>query len=357
MKDKEYFYVNFNDERLIGFAVEDFQKIMDFLIEQQYKEKCTLFVDEIQEATGWEKWIDRIKTKHSIFITGSNSKMLSKEISTILTGRSLTLSLTPFNFTEFLTAKKITLKDWKIDAKKQAIIRSKFSEYLTAGGFPKRILSKQEVIVKELYDQILYRDIINRFPKSKEKSIKEISIYFLSNPSSLVSIRNISKSAEIKNFLTVKSIIDSFENAFLFFLINKFDYSVRKQIQNPRKLYCTDNGFLTSLGFRMSEDKGRLLENLVAIELKRREKEIFYHSDKNECDFVLRDNNKITYAIQVCYDLNEKNRKREFDGLFEAMNKFNLKTGIILTNGQEEEIKINSKRITIKPVWKWLLER
>ncbi len=355
LKYKEYLYVDFNDERLINFSIEDFQKIMDFIIEQKYTEKCTLFIDEIQEVSGWEKWIDRIRTKQSIFITGSNSKLLSKEISTILTGRSLTLNLAPFSFKEFLVAKELDLTDWKIDLKKQARIRAVFNDYLTMGGFPKRVLSGQEIIVKELYDQIIYRDIINRFSKSQTKTIKEISIYLLSNPSSLISIRNMSRLSGIKNLLSVKSIIDSFENAFLFFFINKFDYSVKKQIQNPRKSYCVDNGFLVSLGFRMSEDKGKLLENLVAIELKRREKELFYYSDKNECDFLLRENNKINQAIQVCYEVNEQNKNREFKGLIEAMKKFNLNNGLLLTNNQEEDIKIDNNKIIIKPIWKWLL--
>ncbi|MEK6927355.1 MAG: ATP-binding protein [Nanoarchaeota archaeon] len=355
LKNKEYLYINFNDERFIGFSTENFQIITDFIVEQKYKEKCFLFLDEIQEVSGWEKWIDRIKSKYPIFITGSNSRLLSKEISTILTGRSLSIGLTPFNFTEFLLSKNFNLKDWKIDKQKQISILTEFKEYFEIGGFPKRILSGQNIILKELYDQIIYRDIINRFPKSNAKSIKEISVYLLSNPSSLISVRNMSKITGVKNLLTAKAIIDSFENAFLFFFINKFDYSVKKQTQNPRKAYCVDNGFIASLGFRMSDDKGKLLENLVAIELKRREKEIFYYSDKNECDFLIRENNKITQAIQVCYDVNEQNKEREFKGLVDAMNKFDLKEGIILTYTQQEELDFEGKKIKMIPVWKWLL--
>ncbi|MBI3334470.1 ATP-binding protein [Candidatus Pacearchaeota archaeon] len=356
LKNKEYLYINFNDDRLANFEIEDFQKILDFVHEQRYDEKCFFFIDEIQEVERWEKWIDRIKENHKIVITGSNSKLLSSEISTILTGRSLSLWLTPLSFKEFLDAKKIFLEDWKIDLKKQAIIRSAFSEYLQDGGFPKRVLTGKNIIIKELYEQILYRDIADRFGKGQTKAIKEISVNLLSKPSSLVSIRQISSLTNIKNLGTVKSILDAFENAFLFFFVNKFDFSVKKQIQNPRKVYSIDNGIPSHLGFRMSGDKGKLLENLTAIELKRREKDIFYYSDKNECDFIIRERNEIAEAIQVCYNLTEENKQREINGLLGAMEKFKLRTGLILTQEQEEEIKINGKIIEVIPVWKWLLQ-
>jgi predicted AAA+ superfamily ATPase len=317
LKEKGYFYVNFNDDRLVKFEVEDFQKILDFMHEQNYKEKCFLFIDEIQEVFGWEKWIDRIKNKYKIFITGSNSRLLSSEIATILTGRSISLSLTPINFREFLQAKKINIKNWKLDLKEQSTIRKELRAFLETGGIPKRVVTEQDIVIKELYEDILYKDIINRFAKLN-KQIKEIALFFFSNPSSLVSLRNVSKMSQLKNIATVKNILEAFESSFLFFFINKFDYSVKTQIQNPRKIYCIDNGFLVNMGFRISEDKGKLLENLIAIELKRREKELFYYSKKYECDFVIREANKIKEAIQVTYDVNEKNKERETAGLMEA---------------------------------------
>jgi len=356
LKEKSYLYVNFNDEMLTEFSIEDFQKIIDFLNEQEYSDRCFLFIDEIQEANGWEKWIDRIKQKYPIFITGSNSKLLSREISTILTGRSINLSLMPFCFSEFLKARNVDIKNWKLDLKVQSKIRTELKEFLEIGGFPKRVVSEQSIVLSELYENILYRDIISRFNKNITKSIKEISAYLLSNPSSLTGLRALSKMAEIKNVSTVKSILDSFEGAFLFFFINKFDYSIRKQTQNPRKAYCIDNGFIAALGFKTSENKGKLLENLVAIELKRRGKEIFYYSEKNECDFVIKEGTKIIQAIQACYDLTEENKERELAGLSEAMEKFKLKEGLILTYDQEDEIKYRDKKIRVIPVWKWLME-
>ena len=355
IKEKGYFYINFNDERLVDFSIEDFQKIIDFLNEHNYEEKCFLFIDEIQEVMGWEKWVDRIKNRYPLFITGSNSRLLSKEISTVLTGRSINLSLTPFNFREFLEARKVKIENWQLDLKQQSIIRREFEIFLQSGGIPLRVISGNNIVMKELHENILYRDIIKRFGKLV-RQIKEISVYLMSNPSSLVSLRAVSKMVRIKNTSTVKSILDSFESSFLFFFTNKFDYSVKKQVQNPRKVYCIDNGFLINLGFRLSEDKGKLLENLVAIELKRMGKEIFYYSDKNECDFLIREGIKIVNAIQACYELTEENKEREINGLLEAMKKFKLKEGSILTYNQSDELKVKDKIIKVIPLWKWLLE-
>ena len=356
LKDKEFIYINFNDERLVNFSIEDFQKILDFLNEQDFKENCPVFLDEIQETKGWEKWVDRIKNKHQIFITGSNSKLLSKEISTILTGRSISTSLYPFSFREFLDAKNIKTENLKLDLKVQAELRTNFLEFLSIGGIPKVIVDNDKRLLRENYENILYRDIIKRFNKNLEKSIKEISVYLSSNVSNELSIRALSRTIQIKNLFTVKSILEAFENAFLFFFINKFDFSVKTQIQSPRKIYCVDNGFITELGFRFSENKGRILENLVFIELKRSEREVYYFSEKGECDFIVRDGAKINQAIQVCYELNSDNKKREVNGLLEAINNFKLKEGLILTYDQEDEFKIDNKKIIVKPVWKWLLE-
>ena len=356
LKEKEYLYIDFNDERLVNFSIDDFQKIIDFLDENDYKKNCILFLDEIQESDKWEKWVERIRDKHVIFISGSNSKLLSKEISTILTGRSINFSLYPFSFREFLKSKNVSIENWKISLKEQSEIRKNFDKYLESGGFPQRVISNQGIIVSELYENILYRDIIVKFNKNLVKPIKEISLYLLSNITSLISLRTLSSFSGVKNIFTMRRILDAFENAFLYFYTGKFDYSVKKQIQNPKKIYSIDNGFCTSLGFRFAQNKGNLLENFVAVELKRRGKDIYYYKEKSECDFIIKEKLKIVEVIQVCFNLDEKNEKREFKGLLEAINKFNLKKGNILTHNQEKELKIGNKKIVVTPVWKWSLE-
>ncbi|MEI7961348.1 MAG: ATP-binding protein [archaeon] len=354
---KNCIFVDFSDERLIDFDHNDFEKIESYLVENNYAKEVFFFIDEVQEVMHWEKWVNRLKEKHQILITGSNSKLLSKEIASTLTGRSTSLNLQPFGFKEFLFAKNTNLDNYLLDSKKQALIRRLFVEYSKNGGFPKMILSNDETILRELYENILYRDVVARLGKTLERPVKELSANFLANPSSAVSSRRASELTGVKNLLTIKKVLSEFENSFLYIFISKFDYSIRKQIQNPRKVYCSDNGFLTRLGFAFSDNEGKLLENIVAIELKRRLKETYYFSDSKECDFVIREGNKIVAAIQVTTKLSGENEERELLGLLGAMSAFNLNEGLILTNDQEEERQIENKKIILFPVWKWLLEK
>ena len=353
---KDCLFIDFSDERLVDFDHNDFQRIEDFLIENDYVANSFLFIDEVQDVKHWEKWVNRLKEKHSIIITGSNSKLLSKEIASTLTGRSVNLHLEPFSFKEFLVAKKIDTINYLLDAKKQALIRHAFKEYHKNGGFPKMVLSEDKTILRELYENILYRDVIARLGANFEKPVKELSAFFLSNPSGKISSRKAGEIMGVTNLLSVKKVLNAFENSFLFLFLPKFDFSIKKQIQNPRKIYCIDNGFLTALGFRFSDNKGKMLENLVAIELKRRSKDTYYSSDTKECDFVIREGNKIVDAIQVTWELNQENNERETAGLVEALEKFGLKKGTILTFDQKQELKKQNKKITVKPVWQWLLE-
>lgn len=353
---KDCLFVDFSDERLVNFEHGDFQKIEDYMAENGHPESSFLFIDEAQEVRHWEKWVNRLKEKHPIIITGSNSGLLSKEIAGVLTGRSINLHLEPFSFREFLMAKKIDPEGYRFDPKKQALIRRAFNEYRDAGGFPKMVLSGDKIILKELYDNILYRDVIARLGANFEKPAKELSAYFLSNPSGKISSRKAAEATGVSSLLSVKKIINAFENSFLFLFLPKFDFSVKKQIQNPKKTYCIDNGFLSALGFSFSDNDGRLLENLVAIELKRRSKDIYYSSGAKECDFVIKEGNKIVEAIQVAWKLTSENREREIAGLAEAMGKFKLKNGTILTCDQEQELAVQNKKIAVKPAWRWLLE-
>jgi len=357
LNKKNCLFIDFSDERLINFDYSDFEKIESYLIENNYEGNVFLFVDEVQEVKHWEKWVNRLKEKHQMIITGSNSKLLSKEIASTLTGRSISLHLQPFGFKEFLQAKKVNMDNYLIDTKKQAVLRKSFAEYSKNGGFPKMVLSNDETILRELYENILYRDVVARLGKNLEKPVKELSASFLANPSSSVSSRRAADLTGVKNLLTIKKVLNAFENSFLYIFISKFDYSVRKQIKNPRKTYCSDNGFLTKLGFAFSDNEGKLLENIVAIELKRRSKDMYYFNDTRECDFVIKEGNKIVEAIQVTTKVANENEEREIGGLLGAMNKFNLKEGLILTNDQEEERKQENKKIILKPIWKWLLEK
>ena len=191
------------------------------------------------------------------------------------------------------------------------------------------------------------------------KAFKELSVYLLSNTSSLISFRNLQKVLKFKSPNTVKTYVDYLEESYINFSVPKYDYSFRKQIINDRKIYSIDTGLVNVVSFAFSENKGRLIENLVFIELKNRNKEVFYHKDKYECDFVLKEGRKIVEAIQVTDNIsNEQIREREISGLFEAMNKYELNKGTILVfDGREEEKKVKGKKIIFLPLWKWLLTK
>ena len=353
------YYLNFDDERLINFKIEDF-KILEELFIELYGEKNIFYFDEIQNIPMWERFVRRMHDeKKKVFITGSNASMLSKELGTHLTGRHLMLQMFPFSFKEFLYLKK-----FEIDKKSvfltasRAKIKKNFAEYFINGGFPEYLKETNVDYLKTLYESILYRDILVRYKISNEKNLKELVYLAINNISKEISFNSIKKVIGLGSSTTVKDYFDYLENSFLIFLIPRFDYSIRKQMYYNKKVYCVDNGLAKYLGFRVTPDNGKLLENIAFIELKRRGEEIYYYLDKKECDFVIKDGPKIMRVIQCCYELTRENKEREIMGLTEAMDKFKLKEGLILTYDQEEEITLKkNKKIIIKPVWRWLLEK
>ncbi|MEK6874064.1 MAG: ATP-binding protein [Nanoarchaeota archaeon] len=353
------YYLNFDDERLINFKIEDF-KILEELFIELYGEKKIYYFDEIQNIPIWERFVRRLHDERKkVFITGSNASMLSKELGTHLTGRYLMLQMFPFSFKEFLSLKK-----FEIDEKSayltvsRAKIKKNFSEYFISGGFPEYLKELNTDYLKTLYENIVYRDILVRYKIPNEKSLKELANLAINSISKEISFNSIKKILGLGSSTTVKDYFDYLENSFIIFLIFKFDYSLRKQMYYNKKVYCIDNGLAKYLGFRVTPDNGKLLENIVFIELKRRAREIYYYSDKKECDFVVKKGSKITQVIQCCYELTRDNKEREIAGLTEAIDKFKLKEGIILTYDQEEEIVIKgNKKVIVKPVWKWLLEK
>ena len=358
--DHDGYYVNFDDERLINFEISDFQTMYELLIEL-FGEKNTFFFDEIQNIKGWERFVRRLHDEgQKIFITGSNASMLSKELGTHLTGRHLSYSLYPFSFIEFIRFKNQKIPDLnKITSKEKSKIKKLFREYLTKGGFPEYLKTNEEDYLKNTYENIIYRDIISRYNLPNEKTIKETALYAASNISKEISFNKIKNLLNLTSATTVKEYFEYLNNTYLAFLIPRYDASLKKQIYYNKKMYFIDAGMAKSIGFRPSHDFGRMVENLDFLKLKKENQSIvesiYFHKDKHECDFVLRKGIKIVYAIQVTKKLG-KNKERELSGLIEAMQKYKLKQGLILTEDDEDIIKINNKQIIIKPVWKYLIQ-
>lgn len=352
----DFYYFNFEDERLLDFEASDLNILYEALMEL-YGQQKVFFFDEIQNVYGWEKFVRRLfEDGKKIFITGSNAKLLSSELATTLSGRHLKMELYPFSFVEFLDYEKFPRKDF-YDTEERSVLAKNFSRYLEYGGFPEVVISKNRKELEQLYQDVLIKDLIVRFKIRETKIFREIALYLLSNITAPMSFNNVRAMVGVKSVTTVKNYVDFFEEAYLFFSLFKFDYSIKKQIINDRKIYSIDTGLANAVAFKFSDNIGANLENVIFIELKRRGKEIFYFRDKKECDFVVRRGLKIIEAIQVSQSLADpKTAEREIEGLLEAMEKFKLKTGLIITESQEEERKINGKRIKIVPAWKWLLE-
>jgi len=352
-KFKSFYYLNFDDERLINFNVSDFNNLM-VAWQKKYSAK-TILLDEIQNVENWEWFVRRIYEEgYKIFITGSNAKLLSSELTTRLSGRYFKIELYPFSFKEFLDFKKIDYR--KNDTKNKVKILKSFDYYLKNGGFPEFIQFKDSEFLKRVYEDVLYKDLLIRFNIREIKAFKQLANFLFANFTKEISYNSLKNTLGFKSVTSVKNYIEFIQESFLVFELYKYDYSLKKQYVSDKKIYIIDNGIRNVVAFSFSTDSGKLLENLVFLELKRRGKEIYYFKDKKECDFAVREKNKIKAVIQVTDNLNAGDRERELFGLLAAMEKFKLKNGLILTKDQEDVIKNGKLIINVIPVWKWLLE-
>lgn len=342
-KQKKGYYLNLEDPRLEGFELSDFNKT-EIVLDEIYGQGGIYFFDELQNIEKWEKFVRYlIDKKEKVVLTGSNASILSRELGTKLTGRHLQLELFPFSYKEFLDLKK----------KKPSI--NSFEEYFNLGGFPEYLKKENPAILHELLSDVVMKDIAVRFGIRNTDMLNKIVIYLISNVGKEFSYNSIKNMLEIKSVQSVIDYISYLENAYLIFTVPKFSYSYKQQQVNPKKVYSIDNGFSSNNSASFSKDKGKMLENQVFLGLRRKFKEIFYFQDKGECDFIIKEKEKIIKAIQVCFDFNEETKTREIKGLISALKYFNLKEGLILTYNQDDEFLLESKKIIVKPVWKWLL--
>lgn len=356
MPQRDYFF-NFDDDRLGNFTSEHFQQLYEIFIEL-FGEQQYFYFDEIQNVSGWEHFARRLyNLGKKLFITGSNSRMLSRELGTHLTGCYIALELYPFSFPEYLQFRRQShLLGSVVGTAAKGEIQAAFNSYLREGGFPLYLKTGESIVLKTLYDNILYKDIMVRNQLVNEREVKELVYFTVSNIGKPLSYTSLSKVIGVKNPTTAKNYLEFAENTYLLFSVSKLDYSVKAQLRNPKKVYAIDNGIISRLGFHFSGEKGRLLENLVYIELRRRGKEVYYHQSGNtECDFVVRDGFRVTDAIQVCYSFDVfGTREREIRGLAEAMETYQLEEGYVITAFHEEEIEQDGRRIHILPAWKWM---
>ncbi|MDZ7292718.1 MAG: ATP-binding protein [candidate division KSB1 bacterium] len=328
------------------------------------QEVAWVFLDEVGRQENWESWVRKwydLKKNMQFFVTGSSAHLLKKEYATLLTGRNLAIEIFPLSFREFLSFSGVEISELTALSTTAANrMKFHFNQYLATGGFPE-IFSKREDIKRRLLNQyfedILYKDIVARFGANYQK-LKELAIYLLTNNSNLLSQRRLRGGLEM-GLGTISEYLGFLEDAWLIFQSPKFDYSYQKQIANPKKIYAIDLGLKDAVSFRFSEDYGRNLENLIAIELKRRGQELFYWKNGRgmETDFLIRIGTTVQSAIQVAAKLTDpKIKKREVSSLLSAIEHFTLKEGLILTGDESGIEKIDDKIIRYQPVWQWLLQ-
>jgi len=356
-------YLNFEDERFIEFnAAGDFAQIYELFLQiNKPTGRLYFFLDEIQNVIGWERWVNRLYENENIkiFLTGSNASLLSSEISTALTGRNRTITNFPFSFGEFLNFKNYRLQENDFyQTKKRAVIKSFFQEYLKLGGYPEIVKINDPTLLEQYFKDIIYRDILPRYSIKKIKEIRELCLFLTSNLGSIHSYSRLQNLIGVKSLNTVKTYLEILEEVFLFFRINLFDYSIKRQIYNPSKIYIIDAALGNSISFKFSENIGHIYENLVFLELKRRNKETYYWKSKKgkEVDFLIKKGLNIEEAIQVSYNLNDKKTlDREIESLLIAKDEFKIEHLSIITEDEEMKKEIEGVKIKIIPLWKWLL--
>lgn len=370
---EEMLYINFEDERIplqTGFMtalLPMFKQLFDKKIKY-------LFLDEIQNMPEWSKWVRRIYDKEAlrIFVTGSSSKMSSKEIPTELRGRFLSVDVFPLSFSEFLRFSNMTInaEAIKYSEEERAKLSKAIDEFLTYGSMPEVVLANKNFkfeIVNSYYQSVVRRDIIERHDVRNEESLKALLRLLLNSTSySISKVYNTLKSLGYKvGKSTVQSYLSHVENAYFMFSLPLFSYKIKNQMQYARKLYVIDNGFINKISTKLSNNYGRLFENAVAIHLVRTSngKELYYwKSTKEEVDFVVKQGTKVKQLIQVCYDATDvSTRERETRALIKASKELGCRDLSVITNEYESMVEEKwfgtARTIKFIPLWKWLLAK
>lgn len=336
--DAQGLYLNFEDPRLVDFEAADFPKLEQ--LRDQLGKTCIL-LDEVQSVAGWEIFARSLHEKgQKLYITGSNASMLSRELGTRLTGRYKQIELFPFSYTEFLLFKNLTPGE------------KSFESYFTSGGFPEYLQNQDQDYLRTLLRDILTRDVAVRRNISNETALIRLGVFLCSNVGKPFSYSRMGSLLEIKSVRTVIDYCDYLEESYLFDLIPMYSPSIRKQLANPKKAYSVDPALASANSLSLSKDLGRKLENYVYLHLRRSFKEIQYFQSKDsECDFVIKWNEEIIGALQVCWDLNSDNLQRELKGLKTALEETQSPKGVLLTWNQEDLLD----GIAVMPVWKWMM--
>jgi predicted AAA+ superfamily ATPase len=337
--DKASIYLNFEDPRLSGFDLSDFNRLQEIAEKNNIE---SFFFDEIQLVAQWENFVRfRLDEGYRVYISGSNANMLSKELGTKLTGRHISKELFPFSYQEFLSFSNQQPAD------------ESSKNYLNSGGFPEFLKTGLPEVLMQTFNDIIIRDIALRYNIKNTTLLQQLAVWLVSNCGKLFTGNSLRKLFQIGSSASIMEYLSYFSDAYLFFFVPRFSYSGKVQLINPKKIYCIDNGFIKTNSVSFSDDNGRLFENMVFLQLRRAAKEIYYFSEKNECDFVLFENKKVKTLCQVCWQLDQENTNRELAGLSEAMAYFGLNEGLIITANQTDTFRLDNNTIKVLPFFEW----
>ena len=352
-----FYYLNFEDDRLLNFQADDINDLYQNLLEI-FGERKIFILDEIQNISGWEHFVRRFMDMgFKFYITGSNASLLSGELGTRLTGRYIAVELFPFSFKEYLRFRDIPLPPLdRMTTVDLAQLQKNLDEYMQAGGIPDALKYPELPILRTLYNDVLYRDIATRYRLGNVAMLKELGFFLMSNIANLISYNKLKQQFNVGSVNTIKTYVKYMEDSWLFFTLNVYDYSVKRQQIAPKKIYSIDTGLSRSVGFQFSPNTGRVLENLVFLALRQNNQEIYYLTTPNgyEVDFYLPEKGQL---IQVSQHLeNPATREREIRALQDALAHTPAQSALILADANQEGFEINGVPVSIRSAAEWLLQ-
>lgn len=353
-------YLNFDDERLV--STSDYDELLK-AIRQVYGETKLILFDEIQNLPQWELFINRLHRRgFNVILTGSNAYLLSRELSTHLTGRYIQFQIFPFSFLEFLRAKEFAMDEALELKERQGLLLGHLDGYLDKGGYPEIVVKDLDVknYLTTLFESILFKDIVKKYSVRYTKKLSDLAHYLITNHSNEFSYTKLKNILEFRSVHTVENYTEYLTEAFLMFSVDRFSFKLKEQMRSPKKGYAYDTGVINAIKLKTGKDIGRLMENLVAIELMRRGVEFYYYRSVNgkEVDFLIKRGPKVNELIQVCYDIDHHaTRKRKLTSLAKAGKAIGCDHLTILTWDYKAEEKYSGERVNFLPLWKWLISR
>ena len=355
LRNKNFAYLNFDNYQLLEAWDAD---LVMRMLDDVYPGYEYILLDEVQNLEAWDLWVSELYRRgKNLVITGSNARMLSSEMATVLTGKYLQVEMLPFSLEEFFNWNRLDLHALKAEHKTESLVLA--DDYLRNGGYPEAVASRQlaRSYLDTLFDSIIWKDVAKRHKVRNVSDLNNLAVYLVSNFCNPLSANELAEALNFSSVNTTKKYMDYLHEPYLFYYLSRYDNKLKLMKKAPRKVYVVDNGFVASKAFALTDNLGRLLENQVFIELIRRgydiEKTIFYYRSRNdkEVDFVLREGTRIRSLVQVCYDMSSpKTEKREVDSIIECAGELKCDNLVIVTYNEKRTIEKDGYKIDVVPV-------